>query len=201
MGLVAPVVRYMASTSPGWTSTAGAIAEGATAVIALLALLGTVRQLRQTRAHEYLRRFNDPQLLAYMDKTQVAVIRQHVVADDIRVDVWEKMSFSDQLDALLYLNFWEEMASMYNRRLINRKIISDDLGGAALDYWQLAKWLIVHLRSQYKDDGFYGELEKMCRDIRHRQCRRGLVAFMLKPPTPAPAQPRASSWGRPRRRS
>jgi hypothetical protein len=183
------------------TLKVGEIAESATALLALLALLGTVRQLRQTRAHEYLRRFDEPGLLPYIEKTH-AVIHMSGIPVATRIDRWEQMPFRERLDALLYLNFWEEMAGMYNRRLLNRRIISDYFGDAALDYWALSEWLALHMRNT--DNGHvYRELEKMCRHIRRRRRWRKLLSNVLRfrwlssaagpTPTPAPTPPQTLS--------
>ncbi len=160
------------------TLKAGETAESATALLALLALLGTVRQLRQTRAHEYLRRFDEPSLLPYIEKTHT-VIRKSEIPVATRISRWEQMPFREQLDALLYLNFWEEMGGMYNRNLLNRGIIGDYFGDAALDYWGLSEWLALHMRGT-DNEHVYRELEKMCRHIRRRRRWRKLLSDAIR---------------------
>jgi hypothetical protein len=189
MDFIAEAAGHAISTSPSWTNKVSAIAEGATAAIALLALLGTVRQLRQTRAHQYLQRYDEPQLLPYIDKAHEVLTRGD--ADkSTRIDRWEDMSFRDQLDVLLFMNFWEEMAGMYNRKLVDRKIIDEYFGDPAIYYWKTSKWLALLMREQMPDAKIYNEWERMCSEMEPR----------LKP-TQAPARPRASSSDKPRRRS
>src|SRR5271154_4059913 len=102
----------MASDAPNWTSKLGAIAEAATALIALCAFAGAIYQLRrthkttlETRAHQYLQ----------------------------------------------------------------RKIVAEWFGEAAVAYWQMAEWLVLHQREQLPEESIYDEWEKMCADIKRTQ--------------------------------
>jgi hypothetical protein len=69
-----------ASDAPNWTSKLGAIAEAATALIALCAFAGAIYQLwrihkttLETRAHQYLQRYDEPHLLPYIVKTHAVL--------------------------------------------------------------------------------------------------------------------------------
>ncbi|HVA19646.1 MAG TPA: hypothetical protein VMU55_05690 [Solirubrobacteraceae bacterium] len=167
MSCLTATILGAASEAPIWTSKVGAIAAGVTATVALLALLGTVRQLRQTRAHHYLQRYDEPQLLPYIVKTHAVIKDDGTVST--RIAKWDKMSFAEQLDVLLFLNFWEELASMYNRKLVDRKIVAEWFGDAAIAYWQMAEWLVLHQRKELPEDGIYSEWETMCAHIKRRR--------------------------------
>lgn len=110
VGCLSATISVAASDAPIWTSKVGAVGEAATALIALLALIGAIYQLRQThkttletRAHQYLQRYDEPQLLPYIVKAH-AVLKHDDEKLSTRIAKWEEMSFSEQLDVLLFLN-------------------------------------------------------------------------------------------------
>jgi hypothetical protein len=164
----------VASNAPNWTSKLSAIAEAATALIALCAFAGAIYQLRrthkttlETRAHQYLQRYDEPHLLPYISKTHAVLTGDGEAT--ARIATWDEMSFAEQLDALLFLNFWEELAGMYNRNLVDRKIVAEWFGEAAVAYWQMAEWLVLHQRDQLPEESIYDEWEEMCADIKRSQ--------------------------------
>ena len=174
------VAISVASDAPVWTSKVGAVGEALTALIAFLALIGAVYQLRQThkttletRAHQYLQRYDEPQLLPYIAKAHAVFKDGEKGEPSTLIARWEAMSFSEQLDALLFLNFWEELAGMYNRKLVDRTIIDEWFGDAALDYWRMVEWLALYQREQLPENDIYNEWEMMCADIRRRRARGG----------------------------
>jgi hypothetical protein len=174
MSCLTATILGAASDAPTWTSKLGAIAEAATALIALFAFAGAIYQLRrthkttlETRAHQYLQRYDEPHLLPYIVKTHAVIGGEAQHAD--RIATWDEMSFAEQLDALLFLNFWEELAGMYNRKLVDREIVAEWFGDAAIAYWQMAEWLVLHQRDELPEDGIYIEWEKMCADIKRKQ--------------------------------
>ena len=153
MGSFSTTILGAASDAANWTSKLGAIAEAATALIALFAFAGAIYQLRrthkttlETRAHQYLQRYDEPQLLPYISKTHAVLTGDGEAT--ARIATWDKMLFAEKLDALLFLNFWEELAGMYNRNLVDRKIVGEWFGEAAVAYWQMAEWLVLHQREQ-----------------------------------------------------
>ena len=175
------VIAELTSTGTSWQSTVGALGEAATAFIAFVALGGALLQLlftrrttRETRAHEYLQRYDDPKLHPYIEKAH-KFIGPREVSDDILVAEWDAMSFKDRLDAAVFPNFWEEMAGMYNRKLVDRDIIDAYFGDAAIAYWGRAKWLAEHMRAtddshvNPDDPGVYQEWETMCATIHSRR--------------------------------
>lgn len=178
------LIAVVTSANPSWQSTVSALGEGATAVIALFALGGAVLQLwytrkttRETRAHQYLKRYDDPQLLPYIEKSH-RFIGPRDVSGEVLVAEWDVMPFRDRLDAAVFPNFWEELAGMYNRKLVDRDIIDAYFGDAALDYWKRTTWLAEHMRANddsrvsTDDPGIYQEWETMCATIRSRREKR-----------------------------
>jgi hypothetical protein len=170
-------VAFVASggpTPPNWATKTSAIAAAVTALFALLAVLGAVFQLRQNRAnarvaraHSYLERYND---LAQLE----SIVRMHAfvsldgTSQAARIAEWQNKSHQEQLETVHALNFWEELAGMYNRNQVDRPIVRDYFGSAALDYWNLASWFAAYQRG-IDSPTVLGELERMCEDIaRHR---------------------------------
>jgi hypothetical protein len=64
--------------------------------------------------------------------------------------VGRPLSFRDQFDVEIALNFWEDMATMYNRKLVDQKLIDEYFGEAILDFWKKAESLLLYLQDQSK---------------------------------------------------
>lgn len=175
----------MLAAAPIWTYEFGTIAELITAGVAICAFCGAVVQLRQTRrttletrAHEYLRRYDAPRLLPYIDRAHTVVGSKEPSAQEtrFRLRAWERLSFRDRLDVLVMLNFWEELAGMYNRDLVDKKIIDEYFGDAALEFWKRSLWLQHHLQEQQAGEAVYNEWQEMCCDlVWQRRVRRSRV--------------------------
>lgn len=147
-----------------------------------LALLGAWYQLRQTRqataqtrAHYYLQRYDDPQLIAFVEKAHYVIGKKRPVLSmdeaHARGEWWDMLSFRDQFEVQLVLNFWEEMAGMYNRELVDQKLIDEYFGDAALDFWSRSQWLVHHLRAQSPGQALYNEWDEMREDILDKRWR------------------------------
>jgi hypothetical protein len=173
----------IAAVAPIWSNEVAAIAEAITAFIAALAFGGAVYQLRQarrttleTRAHEYLRRYGEPLLLPYLEKAHFAIGRDWTALSpselQVRIETWEQLSFRCRIDVLVVLNFWEELAGMYNRELVDQQIIVDYFGDAAIAFWERSMWLAVHLRGPSPGKAIYNEWEKMCLDIKVKRAQQ-----------------------------
>ena len=158
-----------------------AAAAAATAIIAGLAAVGAFKgvtqnrvQDRQTRAHRYLERFNSPTELAsrtrlhdfYMSGPADTPVNQRARRrwERRRIAAWERMSHGDKLSTVHGLNFWEELAGMYNRGLVDRPIVADYFGTAALSVWEGTKWFIDYMRED--QPSAWEQLEEMCRSVR-----------------------------------
>jgi hypothetical protein len=178
-GLQQIVLRQSSGSNIAGIVTAAAAA--ATAIIAGMAAVGAFKgitqnrvQDRQTRAHRYLERFNSPSELVsrtrlhdfYMSGppdtpgTQGARRRW----ERRRIAAWERMSHADKLSTVHGLNFWEELAGMYNRGLVDRPIVADYFGTAALSVWEGTQWFISYMRKG--QPSAWEQLEEMCRSIR-----------------------------------
>jgi hypothetical protein len=70
------------------------------------------------------------------------------------------------------LNFWEEMGGMYNRKLVDRTIIDEYFGLAAIDLWERSQWLACHLRRRTPGSRAFSEWETMCERISGRLAER-----------------------------
>ena len=60
---------------------------------------------------------------------------------------------------------------MYNRKLVDRAIIDEWFGDAALGYWQMAEWLALYQREQLSEDHIYSEWQTMCHDVNTKRER------------------------------
>lgn len=153
-----------------WTEIA-AIAQAASAAIAVFALLAVSfqllqnrRQVRATRAYQYLERYSAPSEIVLNARfhefikvepsahdrerlrweSMSAEERSQVIKlmHDRRSAHWESLSTAKHFEILHALNFWEELAGMYRRRLVDRRIVRDYFASGALAYWDWAQWFI-----------------------------------------------------------
>jgi len=138
-----------------------------------VALVGAWLQLRltrkttlETRAHEYLERYSAPGLIDYRVKAHLLIGKEtHPGQWALLIEVWELMSFREKQEVLVVMNFWEELAGMYNRDLVDKKIIREYFGDVIRDFWKRSAWLRDHAQSQYPGDNVYNELDLMCKDL------------------------------------
>ena len=157
-----------------WTHV-GALAQLATAGVALFALLGAIAQLAQNRrserarlAHRYLERYGHPDEIPL-----VAKLHEFVKAEpqdhDARLDTWKAMPVEERLLIIHGLNFWEELGGMYLRKLVDRRIVRDYFGGPALVYWGLSEWFTSYERLKPGNRELMSQFEGMCDHIRGGQ--------------------------------
>jgi hypothetical protein len=168
------------SETSTWT-VIEAVGAGLTGISAVVASLVALRQLRQTRqmaaerlAHNYLRRYDEPWRLPFIEKVHVVVGRttQDQSTAALRVGSWRQMPLKDKIEVLASLNFWEELGGMYNRELVDRLLIDEYFGDAALDLFERSMWLVRYQRNQSPGDAIYNEWEAMCLDIRVKRATR-----------------------------
>jgi hypothetical protein len=154
-----------------WTEVS-ALALAATAGVAVLALLGAVAQLIQNHRHErtrlahrYLERYGSPDEIPLVAKF-FEFVKVEPAARGMRLAEWEKtMSVKQRLEILHGLNFWEELAGMYLRGLIDRKVVRQYFGDSALTYWDWSEWFIDHQRRLSPGIELMNQFEAMCDHI------------------------------------
>ncbi len=158
------------ATTTNWTEVA-AIAQAASAVIAVLALLGVLIQLAQNRRHaraarayQYLERYGAPSEIAINAKLHkfIKIDKSKEVA---QCELWERMPTEERFEILHALNFWEELAGMYRRRLVDRAVVRDYFGDSAIAYWNWAEWFISYQREKQPSAELMEELQDMCSRI------------------------------------
>jgi len=159
--------------SAEWPSRLTAIATAVGAFLAILALCGALYQLsqnrrvaREDRLYRYFSRQNATGEIEY-EATVLDFLTLEGTPSSERIEVWEKHSKADQLKILHTLNFWEELAGMYNRNLVEKPVARDYWGETLLVYWDTAYWFISHLRKT--QEPFMCELETLCIDVRRRE--------------------------------
>jgi hypothetical protein len=159
----------------------GPWSEFATAVFAGVALFGAWYQLRQTRntaletrTHEYMQRYGSPELVPYQTLAHPLIGAELKPGDrEARIAMWERMSFKKKQEVLIVMNFWEELASMYNRKLVDRTVIHEYFADVIYDFWEKSEWLRTYIQSKLEEGArVYNEFEDMCRDLAERDRRR-----------------------------
>jgi len=162
---LAPVASrvWHASDPPNW-------AEIATACIAFLALVGAFIQLwsarvatRRRTAFGYFERWSDPGSVPYIAEMARLLTSEPGQDDDARLHGWKERTHEERLKSLLFINFWEELGGLYNRRLVDRDVIRRYLGKAIVTYWSNGQWFIK--RGQQENAHMFEEWRKMSKDV------------------------------------
>jgi hypothetical protein len=191
--MVALIVKI--HEDPNWATILVALATLATAAIALVTARLALRSLRQnrenaaeaeaqnerhalqTRAHQYLERYNSQHHL----EARARLIEFFTIKPEeerSRIARWEDMSYGEKLDTVRGLNFWEELAGMYNRKLVDREIIADYFGSEAVSIWNRVTWFVEYQRRTV-NWGAMQQLRNMCKAIQASSVR-------TSSPRPAP---------------
>jgi hypothetical protein len=149
-----------AAGSPNW-------AEIATACIAFLALVGAVAQLLAARrsthrrnAFGYFERYSNPTALPYIAQMIQLLSRSTPDEDDdTRWHAWKDRELPERLSSLVFVNFWEELGGLYNRRLVDRNVVRTYFGPTLVEFWNEGEWFIK--RYQEEDRRVFEEWERM----------------------------------------
>jgi hypothetical protein len=137
------------------------IAQIVLAITAVLALAGAIWQTHAsgsaTRASitfGFTTRFSSPEFLPYIGKT-MELVKPSKDSAEVRFAAFHEMDREEQLAALVVPNLIEELAGMYNRGLLNKKITKDYFGDFARDLWVSGSWLFGSWRE--KDQEFFAQ--------------------------------------------
>jgi hypothetical protein len=146
-----------------------AISQIVLALIAALALIGAAAQAlvtrsatRQTLTYNYTHRFADPTLIPFRQKT-TDLFSVKGTTEDERWQAFRESSLTEQVEALVLPNLVEELAGMYNHKLLNRKIAKDFFGFTAHQLWSEGWWFTQRSREYYAE--YYTQWEKMLVDM------------------------------------
>ncbi len=158
----------MMTSSPNW-------AQIVTAAVAVLALIGAFAQLQSTRraarrqaAFAYFERWSDPVSLPFIAQMNDLFARGESISDnDVRWREWNDLPYEKRIESLLFVNFWEELGGLYNRKLVDRGVIREYFGATIVEYWCTAQWFVRRSREADGDDTF-SQWEAMRDDIEPR---------------------------------
>jgi hypothetical protein len=151
-----------ATHGPNWVEV--------TAGIAFFALLGAIAQLLLARrsthrrnAFGYFERYSDPSALPYIAK-MIGLFSESDLgeSDDTRWLAWKDKGLPERLHTLVFVNFWEELGGLYNRRLVDRNVIRMYFGATLVDLWGKGAWFIK--RAQEEDRRAFEEWGKMVKN-------------------------------------
>jgi len=152
----------------GWAD----IAQFVIAIAGALALIGAPAQVRhsrtnarRTRVYEYADRVNEAAILpASADFTTYWATHSY--------EDYKSLDLVQQLEGRMLPNLIEEIAFLYNRRLLDRNVAAEILGIYVERLWTVGLPLTLGLRQDRRPD-VYAEWEEMKRDTPRRQ-RRGV---------------------------
>jgi hypothetical protein len=154
---------------------------------AAVTILDSRRTARRTLTYEYVSRMNDPDMIEVTAKWS-SFMRCGMVPPGISDGEWRAMSdeareehewehfakmarsraLGDRrtlLELTLYGNFLEELAGMYNHRLLDKRIVKTYVSGEAENFWTVSDWWLSRLRAD-PESNTYQELCVMLNDLR-----------------------------------
>ncbi|HTA96866.1 MAG TPA: hypothetical protein VK730_04395 [Solirubrobacteraceae bacterium] len=147
------------------------------------------RHTRQTRAIHYLERYNERGHIPARNRLYTFFLAHTATDQQQQIEAWNGMTYLEQVRAVEGLNFWEELAGMYNRNLVEREIIDDYFGPEAEFIWNRIFWFVTYQRETHDPDALR-ELESMLRRIRPSREAKGkqvidgpVKDFAMKVPT------------------
>jgi hypothetical protein len=119
---------------------------------------------RLTRLYAYADRFNRPETLA---------------ASASYRDYWERHSVDDylalprteRLELMMMPNLVEEVAFLYNRRLLDRNVAAELLGIYVETLWDASQAAVIKLRIYRNNPALFSEWEEMRADTPRRTLR------------------------------
>lgn len=147
------------------------VAQFVIAIAGGLALLGAAAQVRLSRAnarrarvYEYADRFNEREMLRL---------------SALYIDAWKNSSYeefkaldrADRSESLMLPNLIEEVAFLYNRKLLDRDVAAEILGIYVERLWSVSIPLVTELRREKNNPSVYAEWEEMQRDTPTRQLK------------------------------
>jgi hypothetical protein len=133
------------SNSPNWAQIATAGVALLAVIVAIASILSVRSANRVTRALQYFERWSDTETLPFVTRTS-QFLTVTTGEEDARWRAWKSMEYEDRLAVLVFINFWEELAFLYNRRLVDRYVIREYLGGLLVFYWEEGSWFIERSR-------------------------------------------------------
>jgi hypothetical protein len=149
----------------------GDIAQLAIAGTAFLALGVAARQLRHSRANErrgraydYADCFNRPEILRATAEYKL-YWQSHTFAQFLEEDPVRRVELN------IVPNLMEEVASLYNRKLIDRTIAAQLVGVYTVKLWEVSAPHVSDRRTHNNDPHLYAEWEEMQRDTPTRQAK------------------------------
>lgn len=160
----------LASSSPNWAEITACIAFAAL-IGAFIQLWGARRSNRRTNAFAYYGRYSDPDALPYLaEMTKLLKKSTPPETDDARWRKWNEQVLETRLKSLVFVNFWEELGGLYNRRLVDRTVIRIYLGAVLVALWERGQWFVE--RSKEEDGRALEQWGRMAADIKKWLYRR-----------------------------
>jgi hypothetical protein len=186
------------STSAEWATAYATIAGAALALLALGGAVFTIFENRRTArrrlTYEWIARIQDLDLIepqGVMASFLRGGMRPPGISDSrwkaldeeadvpTRVATWQHLSGSSEvehrktvLQIVAFPNMLEALASMYNDKLLDHKIIKRQAESQARAFWDRANWWVTELRSHPGGDVMFADIERMLERLAEPKCRR-----------------------------
>lgn len=150
---------------------------------------------RRGRTAEYRARWDKPDLFA----TRVAAAAfltlgadegQARREEEARWEEWcswaqDRDGTRRRLEVMAVLNFWEEVASAYNRDFLDEPWFRTDLAWQLLHNWERAEWFIRRYRTEAQDADFFCEwqiaIQSLCFDLKRQSDAARRRALTVEP--------------------
>lgn len=123
----------------------------------------SVEQEKTKRAYEYMRRYNDPEFIKNLPEIAKTL---NSIIDENKADgeKWKELeenpdNWDKRFKLLLFLNFFEEMAIMYNKNFVNKELIKEFFRTMSIDSYNKAEKYIK--KRQNKQEHLFRDWTKM----------------------------------------
>jgi hypothetical protein len=160
----------LALTLHAWSDVAQLVIAGA----AILALVGATVQILLTRSlarrslsYSYADRFNEPSMA-------IRIAKYQRYWDTHTYDQWYASAAVHDVTAqaiLIVPNLIEEVATAYNRKLLDRNVAAMYLGSGIAVLWHSSAPLVTEARAATGDEWLYYEWQTMMADTQERLMR------------------------------
>ncbi|HUB36143.1 MAG TPA: hypothetical protein VL972_04910 [Solirubrobacteraceae bacterium] len=140
-----------------------------TAGAALVALVYAAIEVRISRTHARLKRVYDYADRFNRPKTLAAGAKYRDYWENHSAEDWENLPRAKRLELMMLPNLIEEVAFLYNRRLLDRAVAAELLGVYVEDLWSASSRQIQELRMRRNRPGLFSEWEEMQSDAPRRQ--------------------------------
>ncbi len=136
------------SSSSGWAQIAIAVVTTGAVIVAIVQIANFRSAAKRSAAFRYFERWSEAGALKFIAQTSAFLTVSDEGQKEDRWREWKTKELVERLQILLMINFWEELAGLYNARLVDQKVIRQYLGGICVELWELGEWFFERCQTE-----------------------------------------------------